>query len=106
MDFAKLRHRVTIQTKSADPDAFGDEVITWVDWITVWAAVEPLSGREFLEGRNAENEINHLIRIRYRAGLDPSMRVAWLDRVFDIEAVIERYSERRELWLMCRELVQ
>ena len=34
------------------------------------------------------------------------MRVAWLDRVFDIEAVIERYSERRELWLMCRELVQ
>jgi len=101
----ELRHRVTIQEKVVTVDAYGGEVITWSTVATVWAAVEPLWGREFLEGRRQENEISTRIRIRYREGLTPSMRVVWGFRAFDIESVIERESRRREIWLMCRELV-
>ena len=111
MKIGELRHRVTIQEKTVSIDAYGGEVVTWSTVVTVWAAVEPLSGREFLEGRRQENEINYRIRIRYREGLTPSMRVVWGSttsggaRAFDIEAVIERASGRREIWLMCREIV-
>lgn len=105
MKIGALRHRVTIQTKTVTIDSYGGESITWTDYLTVWAAVEPLTGREFLEGRRLDNMIGHRIRIRYRAGLDPSMRVSWGSRVFDIESVIERESKRREIWLMCKELV-
>ena len=105
MRIGDLRHRVTIEKKIVTIDAYGDEVVSWAEVATVWAAVEPLSGREFLEGRRLENEINHRIRIRYREGLTPSMRVVWGPRAFDIESVIERESRRREMWLMCREIV-
>ena len=111
MKIGELRHRVTIQEKTLTIDPYGGEVVSWVDVATVWAAVEPLSGREFLEGRRQENEINHRIRIRYREGITPSMRVVWGSttsggsRIFGIESVIERESRRREIWLMCREIV-
>ena len=105
MKIGSMRHRVTIQYKVTTIDGYGGESITWTDLLTCWAAVEPLSGREFLEGRRLENEINHRIRIRYREGLTPSMRVIWGSRAFDVESVIERASRRREIWLMCRELV-
>ena len=105
MKIGELRHRVTIQEKTVTIDAYGGEVVTWGTVATVWAAVEPLSGREFLEGRRQENEINHRIRIRHREGLTPSMRVWWQSRAFDVETVIERESRRREIWLMCREIV-
>ena len=103
MQFGKLRHRVTIESSSASRDEFGGEVITWATVATTWAAVEPLSGREFLDARRQEAEVSTRIRIRYRAGLVPGMRVTWGDHVYDILAVIERESRRREMWLMVRE---
>lgn len=99
----KLRHRVTIESSSASRDEFGGEVLTWATVATVWAAVEPLSGREFLDARRQEAEVSTRIRIRYRAGLVPGMRVTWGDHIYDILAVIERESRRREVWLMVRE---
>ena len=103
MKIGSLRHRVTIESQTTTQDAYGGEVITWSEVATVWAAVEPLSGREFMDGRRQEAEINTRIRIRYRSGLLPGMRVTWGDHTYDIEAVIERESRRREIWLMCRE---
>ena len=105
MKIGQLRHRVTIQEKSVAADGYGAEDITWGEVATVWGAVAPLSGREFLEGRNLENEVNTRIRIRYRSGLTPSMRVSWDSRVFDVEAVINRFEEDKEIWLMCKEVV-
>lgn len=103
MQLGKLRHRVTIESSSASRDEFGGEVLTWATVATVWAAVEPLSGREFLDARRQEAEVSTRIRIRYRAGLVPGMRVTWGDHIYDILAVIERESRRREVWLMVRE---
>jgi len=103
VDFGELRHRVTIESQTTTRDDYGGEVPTWATVATVWAAVEPLAGREFMDGRRQEAEINTRIRLRYRSGLVPGMRVTWGDHVYDIEAVIERKSQRREVWLMCRE---
>jgi SPP1 family predicted phage head-tail adaptor len=94
---------VTIEEKQVTRDSYGGEVITWAEVVTCWAAVEPLQGREFLDGRRLEAEVSTRIRIRYRPGIKPGQRITWGDHVYDLEAVIEHESKRRELRLMCRE---
>lgn len=105
MEAGKLRHRVTIQSKSATQNSYGEEVITWSTLATVWAAVEPLSGREWLEGRQVTAEVTTRIRIRRRGDVTPEMRVVYGSKTYDIMAVIEIEEQRREEHLMCQEIV-
>lgn len=105
MRAGQLRQRVTIQEKSVTRNSYGEEVITWSDVATVWASVEPLSGREFLDAQRAGAEVTTRIRIRYRSGIAPEMRVTYGDHVYDIKAVIDVEERHREIQLMCREVV-
>lgn len=105
MNAGKLRHRVTIQDPQSARDTFGAEIVNYVDVATVWAAVDPLQGREFFDAQADNAEVTTRIRIRYRSGIKPTMRVVWGDHEYDIRSVIEIESRRRELHLMCRELL-
>lgn len=71
----KLRHRVTIQrpVSTQDPQT-GAQVIDWQTIATVWASVEPLSVREFIQSQATQSEVTARITIRYRPGLDATMR--------------------------------
>lgn len=100
-----LRHRVTIQEKQVTKNSYGEEVITWQDVATVWAAVEPLRGREFLEAQRAGAEVTTRIRIRHRDGIRPEMRVVQGNHTYDIKAVLDVGGRGRELHLMCREVL-
>ncbi len=100
-----LRQRVTIQDKSVSQNTYGEEVITWTDFATVWAAVEPLRGREFLEGRQITAEVSTRIRIRYRSGIAPEMRVEFGSKVYDVHSIIHIEEREREIHLMCQEIL-
>lgn len=102
-----LRHRVTIQEQAPEQDAYGERRSTWIDSATVWASVEPLRGREYLEARQEQAEISHRVAMRFRPGLSPAMRLK-LDsgRVLVIESVVNPLERRERLELMCRELVE
>jgi SPP1 family predicted phage head-tail adaptor len=73
----KLRHRVTIQQRTNTRDATtGEDVLTWADLYTnVAAAIEPLSVREFITSRSEHTQLTARIVIRYRSGLDSSVRI-------------------------------
>lgn len=105
MEAGKLRHRVTIQSKAATRDTYGEEVIIWTTVATVWAAVEPLQGREYLEARQVTAEVSTRIIIRRRSGILPEMRAVYGSRIYDILAVIEVDEARREMELMCQEII-
>lgn len=105
MEAGKLRHRVTIKQKSVTRDSFGGEVITWTAVATVWAAVEPLTGREWLEGRQVAAEVSTRIRVRYRSGVLPEMQATYGSHTYDILAVIQPEENRQELQLMCQEVI-
>ena len=63
-----LRHRIVIQQKGTIiRDSFGEPTPAWPILATVWAAVDPLRGREFAEQRQAGAEVTTRIRIRYRS---------------------------------------
>ena len=103
MQAGRLRERVTIQEKQIVRNSFGEEVIQFVDLATVWAGVEPLNGREFLEAKTEQAQITTRVRIRYRDGIYPTMRLVYRSRVLVVDSVIHVYERQREIVLMCRE---
>jgi SPP1 family predicted phage head-tail adaptor len=117
MQAGQLRKRVTIQQKLAPAsivNTFGEEAVqldaSWENVGTYWAAIEPLSGREFIEARQESSQITTRIRMRHqgRTTILPAMRVVFAppsgdERVYDIDTVIDRNERNRELVLMCRE---
>ena len=104
MKAGELRDRVTLQQSDA-VNVDGVPVGDWVDVCTVWAQVVDLSGRELEAQQQTGAEISTRIRIRYRAGLLPQMRALRGARAFDIQAIIDPDGRRRELQLMCKELI-
>jgi len=98
----RLRHRVTLQSKSVTRDAYGGETVTWVDIATVWAECLPLSGREYLAARAEVAETLIKIRIRWRADVSTTCRAVWEGRNYDIEAALDSGGRHEELMLMCK----
>lgn len=105
MQAGRLDQRITIKQKVATQDTFGGEVITWSDVCTVWAQVQPITGREYLQGKQLQEEATARIRIRHRAGIVPAMRVYLGSRTFDINDVQNIDTANKEMVLMCRELM-
>lgn len=108
MQAGKLRHRVTIKYKVATLNDLSEEVVVWTPLDEVWAAVEPLRGREYLDSRQAQADVDTRIRIRYQDGITilPSMRIYFGDRVFEIVSVINVWERNKDLQIMCREHIE
>lgn len=104
MEIGKLRHRVTLQESAAVRDSFGAEVETWTDITTLWASVEPLSGREYFAAQQVNTEISTKITLRYRAGIKPEMQILFASRVFEILSVVNPEEKNTQLVLMCKEV--
>ena len=105
MQAGRLDQRITIKQKVATQDTFGGETVTWTDVCTVWAQVSPVGGREYLQGKQLQEEQTVRIRIRHRAGIVPAMRVHLGSRTFDIQDVQNIDTANKETVLMCRELM-
>ena len=80
----RLRHRVRIEQFVLDVDSNGDVVQDgetgqtsgqWLEVATVWAAIEPLSAKEFVAAQATQSKIEARIVIRQRSGLEASMRL-------------------------------
>lgn len=108
-DPGKRRHRVTFQRFTGTRDGFGDPLLgeeeNWTDVITLWAAVKPLSGREFYAAEQSQSEVTHKIDCRYKPGLTTDMRVRLGSRRFGIVSIIDWEERHESLLIMCRELV-
>lgn len=84
----KLRHRVLIQQQVTTRDGDGVEQKAWVDVATVWASVEPLSAREFMQSGQTQSAVTARITMRYRDGLSPSMRLVHRGEIFNIAGLL------------------
>jgi len=101
-----LRHRVTVQSRAAGVDASGAANGAWTDALggAVWAAIWPLRGKELYAAQQAISQVETRIRIRYRAGITPQMRVFWQGRVFEVLYVIDPELRHVTLDLLCHEI--
>lgn len=100
------RHKIVIQKYVEIADKYGTPIgADWQDVMTVWASIEPLRGREYVEAQNTKAELTTRIRMRYRPGITPGMRVVYQGRTFDIQSVINVNEQNYHLELMCIEKV-
>lgn len=113
----QLRHQVTINDVAYNRTTSGQAKPTLAPWQTVWASIEPLSGKEFFVSAQLQGEVSHRIRMRFvypdgshPEGVTPKMWITFTPpfsnvvKHFDIRAVIN--IEERPFWidLICREL--
>lgn len=100
MDPGKLNHRITFQIQNLD-----SEEEEWNDIVTTWASINPISGREYYQAETINSDLTHKVRLRYRKGITPDMRILYKDRIFNIVSVINEYEKNTMFQLMCRELI-
>lgn len=103
MEAGNLRHRITIQKPGMTRNAYNQPVDTWDTVATVWAAVEPLRGREFYAAQQINAEATVRVRIRYRADVERGMRILVGNKILEILYVIQPELRKRELEILCRE---
>lgn len=98
-----LRHRVELQERVDTQDGTGQAVPTWRTYATVWAAIEPLSGRELIAAKQAQSQATTKMRLRFVDGVGTTDRAVFGSRTYAINSVINPDERNRELHLMCTE---
>jgi len=101
-----LKKRVKIShlvTGSPAVDDLGAPNTSWEEIYTVWAAIEPLSGREFWAQQQVQSSLSVRIRIRYRNDILPGMKAEYNSKTYVIQNVIDKEEKHQELQLMCSE---
>lgn len=104
---SELREVVNIETMTTTADAYGNESdvpATITDGTNVPAKVEPLRGSEFIAAQQVQSEVTHIVKIRHRSGVLPSMRLLYRSRYLQILAVIDMGERQRMLELHCKEM--
>lgn len=96
MQTGMLRHRVTIETKQEARDRHGGIVEGWTLLAQVWAAVEPLQGRELFLAQQVDARLSHRITLRYQADLTPTQRLVFKERVL-YPVSVQHVEERNRL---------
>ena len=89
MRAGSLRHKITFQQLTVVNDTWGHSAETWTDQVTTHAAIWTLRGVERIESMKLDNEITHKIRVRYKRGLHPKMRIKFGERYFNILSMID-----------------
>lgn len=103
IDPGQMDKRVELQSRSAAVDSFGGQSTTWTTALTVWARIEPLSGRALEAARQLHAEVTHRVTIRYRPGITAAMRVKYGSRLLDVGYVLNPREANEQLQLMCTE---
>ena len=99
-----LNQRVTIKRQTTERDELGEVINVWTDLGTVWAAVEPLNGRELIAAQAAVSEVTVRVRMRYRADVKPYDQVQHGAKMYQVTSAIDPRSQGAELVLMCKHL--
>lgn len=103
MKAGRLRHWIRLEQPSVTKDGFGGVVKTWAPVVEVDAAIDSVSGREFLAADRELAGVTWRVTIREVPGftVEPSWRAVVIDddaapRVLDFVAVLPSH-ERAEL---------
>lgn len=82
-----------------------EAIDTFITVATVWADIDPVSGREYFAGAAIQNDATLKIKIRHRRDITTRGRFRNGNRIYAITAVINVKERNRELICLCREKV-
>ncbi|GAA6121453.1 phage head closure protein [Acidovorax sp. FG27] len=100
LDAGDLNRRITIQAPGTARDAAGQPIGGWIEVATVWADVRQQSGLQAIKADAPMTKLAASIRIRWRQGVEDTMRVLYDGQVYTIATVI-RDPRRMFMDLVC-----
>lgn len=105
MQTGRLRERLTIQEETVTRDGSGEELRTWGTVATVWGQILPGTPNERFQAAAGQRvaEVSHRVRIRFREGITPKMRILWETRILEILGVVDPDGKRSTTYLLCTE---
>ena len=103
-----LTRRIKIQRPSTIKDSVGAPCRSWLDVATVWADIQPLSGKEAVLANRISAELSHQIIVRYQSLFDnpqqvAQMRVLYKARIFNIHSALNEDEKRTQIILLASE---
>lgn len=104
MEVGRFNQRIELQAPTSTADAMGGCVTTYATAATVWAQVEPLTGRELEASQASYTEVDLKVIMRYYSGLSTQYRVKHGAKTYQIVAVLNLQSGKKDLKLLCKEL--
>lgn len=86
----ELIHRIRIERpRYTQNDTTGERTVRWLTFADdVPARVTPLSAREFIAAQATQSKVTARIVLRYREGLNATMRVVHRGSIYNIEGVL------------------
>lgn len=101
------RHRITIEENTGTTqNDYGEPVEVWTTFAEVWARVQPVSSREYLEARAQSADVSHRITMRHLEGVTREMRVKFKGRILEIVQPPRNVEEvGKKMEMLCREIV-
>jgi len=99
MTAGRLNQRITVQHYVAASASLGEKVKNWADlFVDLSAEVLTARGREDYEAGQFQNEATIRFCVRYRTGIDSTMRIIWKDKIYAIMSDPVNWKGRNE-WL-------
>ena len=103
MNAGELRHRVAFQKLVKGRDDVNAPQESYSNYVTVWAAVEYNSGREFWQAQQANSEVQGKVRIRHRKDITPDMRIKYGSKYLHILSPFTYDTENVEMHIPFKE---
>ena len=104
----RYRHRIVVEHfVVSGKNELNEDVGDWQTFLTAWARITPIRGREYLEGKMEQADATATIAFRTQPGktVTPVMRVAYGERIYEIVAPPVDIAELgKETQLTCREI--
>jgi SPP1 family predicted phage head-tail adaptor len=103
-----MRHKITIKSPHKFQNEYGEiinEDFYWEEVATnVWAAKEPILGREFFAAEAVQSKVEVKFRTYYLKGIDNTMRIFHGNDVYEILSSIDPKGLNRELLFYCKKV--
>ncbi len=105
MRIGPLRHRVEVQAATETRSNMGGAIQTWATIAngSLWASVEPLTGREFIEAQRVDSDVSLKVRMRYDGRVTASHKIRHDGRDLQIVAVLNHREINKSMLVMCKE---
>lgn len=101
-----LRTRLVLEAPTETSDGAGGVTRQFAATMTLWGQVVALRGRQTVLAGVPGQALSHRVTLRWRSGLDSSMRLRIGSRVLAIRSVYDPDETRRVLVCLCEEVAQ
>lgn len=105
MDIGRLDKRVTFCRYSEEENELNQIEQQLKPVKTVWATVEPKSGREYIEANKEHPELIYIITVRYQKDITPDMYIQFKGQLLEIKSIRNIREKNEMLEISCTEKI-